>query len=437
MNRENKIQIPFFYSKFLIIILSVCAASTIVISIFIYFQGRGKYGGQTAYEVIPEYNRTMEKVIISIPIKNTLVPSLSLTSHFEHLKYLPDYTDILIILPENRIDEAKTALIKSQIINRVILYPFKTIVLEKGHLYLIFAENDKLMDSGLIKNLVIPKGTIWAQDLFKPAKNPDSGIVLLVPDAYKMFYSSKGNTLKESVGVQPDNLFLSSLFLENSPDKINVLRIPLVFMGGNILVDQYKGQTIAFCGSDILADARIVWQACYGEYLEEKKFIAMVKKYLNVNTVLILGKGKLQPPYMFHLDQAMILLPGRVVGVTTLAGDAPPSQHSKDIEKIRSFLGEVRSVFRQLGYTIINIETSQDNIINHEFFVNSIPYINKKTGKRKMLMPVPYRPMNSLEEKMVRNNILAFESVGYDVITVPSQSTSLRGGIHCLINVIN
>lgn len=377
----------------------------------------------------------MEKVVISLPTKNTSVPSLSLDSHFEHFKYFPDYTQILMILPENRINEVKTKLAEHSVQNKINIYPFKTITLERGYMYLIFAESDKLMDSGLIENLVIPKGTVWAQDLFKPAKSLNGKTMLVVPDAYKMFYSGGGNSNKESVNVQSDNLFLDKLFSENLPETIDGLRTPLVFMGGNIFIDRFNGHKIAFCGSDVLKDTRIVWQACYGESLEEKKFAGMIKKYLNVDKVFILGKKKPQPPYMFHLDQAMILLPGGVAGVTNIVGKESDINHG-EINKIKSFMAEVRSVLKKLGYKLIDIDTSTIDVLNYKFYINSIPYIDKKTGQKKILMPVPKKKFTAIEKNLIKKNISAFESVGYDVVTVPSESTSFNGGIHCLINVI-
>jgi len=51
-----------------------------------------------------------------------------------------------------------------------MLRPFKIKTLDKGQFYLIFAENEKLVNSGLMENITIPKGTVWAQDLFRTRK---------------------------------------------------------------------------------------------------------------------------------------------------------------------------------------------------------------------------------------------------------------------------
>ena len=174
------------------------------------------------------------------------------------------------------------------------------------------------------------------------------------------------------------------------------MRTPLVFMGGNILVDQLNGTKIAFCGGDVFKETQIVWQACYEEILKKEKIVEMVKKYLNVDQVYILGKDKPQPSYMFHLDQAMILLPDGIVGVTNIIGDGS-RKNIKDINAIKIFLAEVRGLLKKIGYKLIDIDTSIKDVFNHQFYINSIPYIDKTTGKKMLLMPVSNQKLTADE----------------------------------------
>jgi len=418
------------HSKWLFIALLICVFTIVLITIFALLQHRSRNARQYFYEIIPEYDRAMEKIVISLPTKNSSVPALSLDSHFRVLQYIPDYTQIMIILPESRIQEVRTKLTKNSIQNKIILHPFKIRTLKNGHMYLIFAENDKLVDSGPMGNISIPKGTVWAQDLFEPAKLSNGKSLLLVSDAYKMFYSDEGDNKKEAVNVQADNLFLNRLFSEN----IESMRTPFVFMGGNILVDQLNGIKIAFCGGDVLKDTQIVWQAYYEKLLKKEKFIEMVKKYLSVDKVYILGEKMPQPSYMFHLDQAMILLPDGAAGITNIIGKG---SKRKDIDEINNFLSEVKSLLKKLGYKLIEIDTSINGVLNHQFYINSIPYKDKTTGQKMLLMPVSIQKPTADEKNLINKNISAFKSLGYDVVTIPSESTDFNGGIHCLINVID
>jgi len=420
------------HSKWLFIILLICIFTIVLITVFALFQNRSRNTRQYSYEIIPEYDRAMEKIVISLPTRNSSVPALSLDSHFRVLQYIPDYTQIIIILPESRIEEVSTQLKNNSIQNKIILRPFKIRTLKNGYMYLIFAEKDKLVNSGSMENISIPKGTVWAQDLFEPAKLSNGKDILLVSDAYKMFYSDEGDNKKDAVNVQPDNLFLNRLFSEN----IEGMRTPFVFMGGNILVDQLNGIKIAFCGGDVLKDTQIVWRAYYEELLKKGKFIEMVKKYLNDDKVYILGEKTPQPSYMFHLDQAMILLPGGAAGITNIIGKCT-KRDTKNINEINDFLAEVKSLLTKLGYRLIEIDTSINGVLNHRFHINSIPYKDKNNGQRMLLMPVSTQKPTADEKNIINNNISAFKSLGYDVVTVPSESTDFNGGIHCLINVID
>ena len=419
------------HSNVLFIALLGCILTIVLIAMFALIQNRNRSSSQYSYEIIPEYDRVMGKIVISLPTKNSLVSALSLDSHFAIFDYIPDYTQIMMLLPGSRVEEIKTWFEKYPVTNKITFHPFETRILKKGNMYLIFAENDKLVSSGPMEHIVIPKGTVWAQDLFEPAKLSNGKNLLLMPDAYKMFYSDESESMEEAVDVQPDNLFLKKLSSEN----IDGMRTPLVFMGGNILVDQLNGIKIAFCGGDVLKDTQIVWRAYFEEYLEKDKFLKMTKKYLNVDKVYILGEKAVQPSYMFHLDQAMILLPDGIAGVTNIIGNGA-GQNIKGINEMIVFLSEAKSLLKKIGYKLIEIDTSIDSVLNHRFYINSIPFKDKMTGRKMLLMPVSNQKPTPEEMALIGKNISAFEAVGYDVVTVPSESTEFNGGIHCLINVI-
>jgi len=208
------------HSKWLFTALLICVFIIVLITAFALLQHRNRSTKSYSYEIIPEYDRVMGKIVISLPTINSSVPALSLNSHFEILQYIPAYTQIMIILPESRVDEIKIRFEKYPVKNKITFHPFKTRALKKGNMYLIFAENEKLVDSGPMENIIIPKGTIWAQDLFEPAKLSSGNNLLLMPDAYKMFYSDESKSMGEAVNVQPDNLdfckrFKSGNYWEN------------------------------------------------------------------------------------------------------------------------------------------------------------------------------------------------------------------------------
>ena len=50
-------------------------------------------------------------------------------------------------------------------------------------------------------------------------------------------------------------------------------------------------------------------------------------------------------------------------------------------------------------------------------------------------MPV-FSKQTDFQKELEKRNIASLESVGYEVITVPTNADQIKGSIHCLINVL-
>ena len=156
-----------------------------------------------------------------------------------------------------------------------------------------------------------------------------------------------------------------------------------------------------------------------------------------MDTVVVIGEEFLQPSQMYHLDQAMILLPGGVAGVARIVGDvASIGSEPETVLQSKRFLSELRGVLSALGYRIVDIEISVDDLMNCRHYVNSIPYIDAETNQRKLLMPVFLSAQSPEDRRIVAGNTRTFESLGYTVAHIPTSVDGIRGGIHCLVNVL-
>ncbi len=163
----------------------------------------------------------------------------------------------------------------------------------------------------------------------------------------------------------------------------------------------------------------------------------MLKRFFYADEVVVVGLSKIQPSLMFHMDQAMIFLPNGVVGITHVVGKLPDAGSKADeLKEVVLFLSELRSALLHLGYKLANIDTSVHNILNRQFYVNAIPYIDSKTGQKVLLMPVFPSNQTTFEKELVKKNTATFESLGYKVVQVSTKADKLNGGIHCLINVL-
>lgn len=405
--------------------VSICSLVVCLVLVFSYtISGYNPNLIGKPYSLLPEYKRFMKKIVISLAIRDT-----TLGNHLELLKRLPDYSEIILLLPMNNLHAIKSELKDQPFKERVQLVPFPTNKKKETHFYFLFPERDKLVDSGSVDFTIMPQGTLWAQDLFEVATKPDGRPLLLISDIHKWFNSYDNKLLK----VVNDNSYLDQL----SSAGFEVKRLPLTFNGGNILIDELKGKRIVFCGGDVLRRTRTVWKSTRDLKSTDKQITGMLKEFLKADEIVVIGRAKEQPSLLFHLDQAMIILPNGVVGITRIVGKRPDDpSHSAEVKDVEMFLSLLRSILLGWGYRLVDIDTSTQNVLNHQYHVNAIPYIDAETGQRTLLMPVFPATQTQFERELVKRNIAAFESIGYEVVPVPTKAYKLNGGIHCLVNVL-
>lgn len=408
----------------IIIGVFVCSLVIGLVLVFSYANINGTREWKS-YRIVPEYERFMGQVVISFAIRDK-----TLGLQLEFLNRLPDYTEIILLLPKSGLQAIAAELKNQPFSKRTRLVTFDTERKKNAHFYFVFPEREKLMDSGPVEGKAIPQGTLWVQDLFKVATKPNGQTVLLVSDIYKWFISYDADP---SLKVISDISYVGSL----SSIGAEIKRLPLAFNGGNILTDEFGGRRIVICGGDLFRRTQTVWKGTRDSTPTDAQITEMLKKFLNADEVVVISREQVQPSLMFHLDQAMIFLPNGVAGITHIVGRHPEATPDADeVKEVDHFLSELRSVLLRLGYKLVNIDTSIHNVLNHQYYVNAIPYIDAKTGQRTLLMPVFSSNETQFERKLVKKNTATFESLGYKVVHVPSEADKLNGGIHCLVNVL-
>ncbi len=379
-------------------------------------------------QIIPEYKRSLKKVVISL---DTVKPTLKLQHNI--LSHLCEYTEIILLLPQCNLESVVNQLKDKPYYNRIRLVAFEERKRKDCSFFLVFPDKDKLVHV-YTGNHLSPKqpGSVWAQDLFEVMKKPDGRILLVTSEVHK-YYSSVGE--KTDTKVLPDNMYLNNL----STVADEVVKIPLVFQGGNIFVDEIDGQKVVFCGGDILNETRTVWHGIAEKKLSDSEIIRLITDIFNAEKVVIVAvatKDRLQPSLMYHLDQAMILLADGIAGVARIVGqDAVDTANDDEVRDVERFLSKLRTILLDLGYKVINIDITVDNLLRCQHYVNAIPYIDAETDQKTILMPV-FSEQTDFDKELVRRNTASFEALGYKVISVPTKADKLKGGIHCLINVL-
>ena len=112
-----------------------------------------------------------------------------------------------------------------------------------------------------------------------------------------------------------------------------------------------------------------MWKSTRQKNPSDNDIADMLKRFLGVDGVIAIGRDKVQPSLMFHLDQAMIPLGDGRIGVTRVAAAADDDvQDDDEIEEVNIFLAELRQRLSMLGYRLIDIDTSPTNVRNHQYY---------------------------------------------------------------------
>ncbi len=429
LKQKKQTAIPVRYSSILIplgILLFVCAALagplSALINSFSVFTPRPPC--PQLCTPVPEYRRTMDTVLVSLSERER-----SLRYHAELFDCLPSYTKILLMVPENNAGIIGSQLRKTDYKDRVTLVPYQVPEKQTGTFYLLFPEKDKLLEVNT-ERTPVRFGSVWAQDLGEPAKHKNGRLMFCISDVYKWFTRCGGSSTGT---VTADNAYLGSL----DQAGIEVIKTPFAFAGGNILFDNINGNSLVLCGSDVIKTTQTVYKSTIGKTPSRKRIIETIQTFFNADDIVILGTKAAQPAsFLFHLDQAVIPLAEGVIGVTRVVGDTPETEIVRQIDMVRAFLADTRTELTGKGYTVVHIDTSINNIVNHQHYVNAIPYINKHTGKKEILVPRFIYNTSPFENKLFKKNVQTYRSLDYHVIQTPTTADRINGGLHCLANVL-
>jgi len=377
---------------------------------------------RSKHYAVPEYERTMKRVLVS------------LAKSFGSLEYqdavllaTPEYTNIVMLVPENVSDAVSMELNNTRYASRTMVVEFDTKPVSNGSL-LFFDRGEDLYPVKISQTVDLQIGTLWAQDVLIPVRNPDGTVTLLVPPADGCLWFDD-----RVVGA---NLFSDNGYLvELSMLGLMSEEIPIAAKGGNIMTGEAGGVRYAFVGSEIVGNTAALRKLIPDHAAPFTVIPNLLGNELGVDKIVVFGRGK-QPGHLYHLDQAVMFLGDSIAGVTRITGPMPTDEHEIAIIKsVEDFLASIRENFNVLGFTIIDINTPAQRALNYQYYANALPFTNFMTGRRTILLPVFNDSSKSPEREFVVNRS-RLEALGYDVVPVPTKAGKLMGGIHCLMNVL-
>lgn len=381
----------------------------------------------SGYGSIPEYERVLQKVVLSISVYEK-----SLDLQEDIFLALPEYTDIHLLMPKNQREKVEAWMRNKSYADRVYITDFGEQCKDNACVHLLFRDYPKLQpwDQGNYVCCGEP-GSSWAQDLFE-VMSDGKGTYILASSCAHRYFSSIGPQREKF--LVPDNECLFAL----KTDDTNVVRLPLAFHGGNLLFDSVNGQSIAFCGGDVIRMTQAVSRSLSAQTIPVEGIEAVIKESFNVDEVIFISADMVQPTLMYHLDQAMILLGNQNVGVAQIIYDDAnlSSKEQQEVEEAETFLSKLRVLLLAKGYTIIPIEMTAHNLRQYQHYVNAIPYRDKHTDEKKILMPVFKNAQSQEDKRIIAMNGTRLSQLGYTVTHVMTEAHTQKGGLHCLLNVV-
>ena len=117
----------------------------------------------------------------------------------------------------------------------------------------------------------------------------------------------------------------------------------------------------------IIVMTRTTWRAFEGEEVSDTKVAEMVRNAFDADKTIIVGGPRPQPEVMYHLDQAMLLLGGGTIAVARVVGERPRLEpDASQIRHVKAFLAKLRPVLVDLGYTLVDMDTTVENILKYQ-----------------------------------------------------------------------
>lgn len=144
----------------------------------------------------------------------------------------------------------------------------------------------------------------------------------------------------------------------------------------------------------------------------------------------------------FHIDQAFVILDGKQAVVNQCA--SPCFDGTVDVSQQLQYY---KRQLEGLGYKIIEIENTPQQLKANYSSTNVIPFVDKNTGQKKVILPIfP----DEIKEDAIDNQKLtprsllgkglaayhAYLKAGYEPVLVRDYIYVDKGNLHCISNVL-
>lgn len=340
------------------------------------------------FHAIPEYAMDLEEVVMGVAAENAGDDN-PLAAHEPLLLALPPYSRVLMLAPQSALPGIRKRLVSLGLADRVRL-----VVSQQ--------KSPPRPNEGV---------TRWVRDvMFVTHDDAAAGTVILTSLAHKNFADVADNDLA----------YLTRI---GGPSH-HVLRAPLFFRGGNLLVASRSGRTVLLVGSDELEMNRQWFAAAFGFSLPANAFPEVIKAAAGVEKVIILPNSRT----LFHLDAFIAPLAEGMVGL--LAPVDPERLPATEREVIM----HARDALQRSGFQVVAIPTSVEWMKAFRSPANIVSFTDRRTGRHRALVPqFPERNGHGSVPNLNAKILAAYRNAGIDPIPVEDRFYPRGGNTHCAL----
>jgi hypothetical protein len=337
------------------------------------------------FQADPEYAMDLSEIVMAVDAANARDQN-PLFEHEPLLLALPPYTRAMLYVPEAAIPKVKQRL--------------KTLALVK-RVRVVASQQKSAIDFG-------NGATRWVRDIMLVTRQ--HGAPLLMPS---LAYENYSDIAHNDLG-----------YLNHAAGKRHhYLRMPIFFQGGNLALAK-NGRKVLFAGAAEIATNQQWFIDSFGFQPSPEAVPAILKTVTGADEVVILPNSQ----NLFHLDMFMVPLADGVVGL--LAPEDPEHLAAND-HRVLIRTGEM---LRHAGFHIVQIPTSAERIGKFESPTNSVSFVDRRSGRRRALVPqFPEAAASGAAASLNAKVLAAYRSAGIDPVPVEDRFNQFHGSLHCAL----
>lgn len=349
------------------------------------------------FQIVPEYERRLGRVLL-------LVPAAEEGEAKRALLLQAAYREILTVLPPHTVVEVAVS--------------GKDEAFVRETLRAVGARETTRL------HVVSPvELDMWAQDV-------GESVVLDGKPHFLVSATSSTSNAKNHILTSSRSTLAKEVFGVDS-----AVETSFVFEAGNWAFDRTPDGLRVFVGYNDV-EATIQQEAERGRRVSQRAVLESISSVLAGAEVVMLGTER-QSPYIFHLDQAFVLLADRTAVVAQIERKGSPEARQ---------LAEIRRQLEEHGYRTLAIPHTLEEVRQYRSSTNVVPFVDAD-GRRRLLFPVfaselakePRRRPLTKDDLTGKARVAfeTYEAAGYAPTPVPDFVSGAGGSIHCVINVLD